>query len=124
MTWAALLGRWVEFARSALALPRDEVGDAMRESVPDVIMLQAVWFALKDMENLPQDQRALGMDRAEVLIEKHAEAVEQRWSAGRGAMPPQLRELVDDANSQLSDARRRWATDADRSDGQNPPGAG
>ena len=132
LTWAALLGRWVEFAQSALALPQDAVGDAVRESVPDVIMLQAVWFALKDLDSVAPDQRALGLDRAGLLIEKHAAALERRWAgdladagpvAKRGAMPPQLRELVDDAGAQLSAARRRWATDPGRSDGQNAPGA-
>lgn len=109
LTWAALLGRWVEFARSALALPEDTVGTAMRESVPDIIMLQAVWFALKDMDGLTTTEHALGLDRAEVLIDKHADALNRRWAGdGSTPMPPQLQELIDDARSQLAEAERLW----------------
>ena len=44
LTWAVLLARWTDFARSALALP--EVGEPglVRQSVTDIITLQAVWF--------------------------------------------------------------------------------
>ena len=42
MTWAALLGKWTEFAQSALALPDDDEGGRLREAVPAIIGLQAV----------------------------------------------------------------------------------
>ena len=107
LTWAALLGRWVEFARSALALPKDTIGTAMRESVPDIIMLQAVWFALKDMDGLTATERALGLDRAEVLIDKHADALNRRWAGdGSTPMPRQLQELIDDARNRLEETER------------------
>lgn len=102
LTWAVLLARWVEFARSAVALPDDHEGRRMRDSVPDVIMLQAVWFSLAHLGELDADERALGLDRAEVLIEKHAGALQDRW---RGAdMPEGLQELIDDAWEALHNA--------------------
>jgi len=99
VTWAALLGRWVEFARSAVGLPADEQGGRLRRSVPDMIMLQAVWFALRQMEDLPDDERRLGLDRAEILIDRHSAALRERWN---GVLPRQLRELIDDARAALA----------------------
>ena len=98
LTWAVLLGRWVSFARSAVALPRAGDAGLLRESVPDLIMLQAVWFALQHLDGLPADERALGLDRARVLIEKHEAALRDRFGA---ALPPQARELIGDAHSEL-----------------------
>ncbi|MEZ6190130.1 MAG: hypothetical protein R3C45_02445 [Phycisphaerales bacterium] len=104
LTWGVLLGRWVEFARGALALPEDGAGRAMRESVADIIALQAVWFALQHIDELDRDERALGIARAEVLIERHARAVTVRW---RGEpMPKELRSLIDDAREALAKSRQ------------------
>ena len=102
LTWAALLGRWVEFAKSALALPTDDPGRRMRESVPDIIMLQAVWFALKHMNDLASSERSLGLDRAEVLIEKHSASLEAIWQGE--VMPNVLHDLMRDAVEQLRQA--------------------
>ncbi len=102
LTWAVLLGRWVEFARSALALPDDDAGRRLRDSVPDIIALQAVWFALDHLDELDADERALGIDRAEILIEKHRQALISRFGDD---LPPQLAELIADAQSQLARVR-------------------
>lgn len=99
LTWAALLAQWVDFAKQAVGLPTDAVGQRMRASVPDVIMLQAVWFALAHMDELSQDERALGLDRAQVLIDRHVGALQQRWHGE--AMPDELKKLIDDAREQL-----------------------
>jgi hypothetical protein len=98
----------VDFARGALALPSDDAGRKMRDSVPDIIMLQAVWFALGHLEELAPDEQALGLDRAEVLIDKHAGALARRW--GRGELPVPIGALVDDARRALSHAQRRKNT--------------
>ena len=98
LTWAALLGRWVEFARSAIALPDDETGVKLRQAVPDLIMLQAVAFALENLGELESSERALGIDRAEVLIEKHVASLEELWPSEK---PAALCELVDDAREAL-----------------------
>ena len=98
-----LLGQWIDFARSALALPDDEAGRQMRESVSDLIMLQAVWFALQHLEELLPDERALGLDRGELLIDKHARVLNQRWPGQ--TMPPLMRQLIDDARKAAADQR-------------------
>lgn len=102
LTWAVMLGRWVAFAQSAVALPDEGDTAKLRASVGDLIMLQAVWFALQHMEELEADERALGMDRAHVLVEKHASALRQRWG---DAMPAMMGELIDDAHAALTTHR-------------------
>lgn len=102
VTWAALLARWVQFARSAVALPDHAEGRRLRDAVPDLIMLQAVYFALTDLDGLTPDERALGLDRAQVLIDKHADVLGGRWADGD--LPPQVVELIDDARRQLLQA--------------------
>ena len=105
LTWSVLLARWVDFARSARALPDDAAGRRVQNSVGDIIMLQAVWFALQHLDELDAAERALGLDRAELLIEKHAGQVEARFADA--PMPATLRELIDEARAQLRDAMRR-----------------
>lgn len=96
LTWAVLLGRWIEFARSAMALPIEGDGLKLRDSVADIIMLQAVWFALTQMDDLDSQERLLGLDRAEVLIDRHAGALAARWG---DAIPPRLVELIADVRA-------------------------
>lgn len=103
MTWTALLGYWVQIARGALFLPDDMPGQRLRESVPDIIMLQAVWFALGRLDDLDGGERDLGMDRAAVLIDRHRDALNQRFSDT--PMPEILRQLVQDVVSQLEACR-------------------
>lgn len=95
LTWAALLGRWVEFARSAVALPDDAPGRAVRAAVPDIIGLQAVTMALGEAELLEPDERALGLDRARVLIERHTRNIRTQFADQD--VPAMLTELIDDA---------------------------
>lgn len=94
LTWAVMLGRWVAFARSAVALPTHGDAGRLRASVPDLIMLQAVWFALRHLDELPPDEQAVGRDRARVLIDRHGDALRQRWGDD---LPESMRELIDDA---------------------------
>lgn len=115
LTWTVLLAHWVDVARSSLALPTDAEGRRMRDSVPDLIMLQAVWFALQQVEHLDPDERSLGLDRAEVLIDRHAGALERRW--GGEPLPEGCRELIADARQALERVAER-----DRSEPEPPPG--
>lgn len=96
LTWAVLLGRWVQFARSALALPDDAMGRALRASVPDIIGLQAVTMALGEAELLEPDERALGLDRARVLIQRYTRNLHTLFEDE--GLPAKLTELIDDAN--------------------------
>lgn len=100
MTWAALLGNWIEFAKSSVALPDDAAGNAMRDSVSDIITLQAVWFALQHLDELDSDEQALGIDRAEVLIERHSSAIHDRWQ--NETMPAELARLIEDVHAALA----------------------
>ncbi len=103
LTWAVLLGRWVDFAKGALALPDDPAGRAMRGSVADIIALQAVWFALQHLDELDVDERALGVAKAEVLIERHARAVAERWDGVQ--VPGELTLLIEEARQALAKSR-------------------
>lgn len=105
LTWAVLLGRWIEFAQAAVALPNDDAGQRWRASVPDLIGLQAVWFALQHLDELDRPQQAVGLDRAAVLIEQHRANLEQRFGAD---LPPAVAELLQDALSQHEQAEARW----------------
>ncbi len=109
LTWAALLGRWVEFAQAAVALPDDAQGRNWRQAVPAIIGLQAVTMALGDADQLAPDQRALGLDRAEILIDRHVRQLHGIF--GRSQLHPMLEELILDAHSAL-----RRAGGADETD--------
>jgi hypothetical protein len=100
LTWAVMLGRWVTFARSAVAWPTEGDPGRLRQSVPDLIMLQAVWFALRHLDELPPDEQAVGRDRARVLIERHTQALQDRWG---DTMPSSMRELIEEAAAAVGD---------------------
>lgn len=102
MTWTALLGRWIEFARSAVALPDDAEGRAWKQSVPAIIALQAVAMALGEADRLDPDQRALGIDRSRLLIERHTGELQAAF--GETPLHPMLQELIDDANAAVERA--------------------
>jgi len=95
-----MLGRWVEFAQSSVALPDNPEGRRLKASVPDLIQLQAVWFALQHLSDLPPAERALGRDRAGVLIERHAAVLGDRF-ADEG-VPAGMAELIDEARAALA----------------------
>lgn len=105
LTWAVLLGRWTEFARGAVALPAEGEAGLVRDSVTDIITLQAVWFALQHMDELDPSERALGLSRAGVLIERHAGAVRARFEGQ--PMPDALQELIEDTDEQFRYQRDR-----------------
>ncbi|MFK7790097.1 MAG: hypothetical protein AB8C95_11480 [Phycisphaeraceae bacterium] len=97
LTWAVLLARWSDFARSAVALPEEGQPGLVRQSVTDIITLQAVWFALRQMDELSDAERAIGLDRAGVLIERHRGAIEARF--GKNSMPEDLESLLGDVST-------------------------
>lgn len=107
LTWAALLGRWVEFARSAVALPDDAQGRAYKAVVPDIIGLQAVTMALSELDQLPPDERALGLDRAQILIDRHTQNLRDQFPQD---LHPSLREMLDEADRALAQAA--WSAEA------------
>ncbi|MHC4994657.1 MAG: hypothetical protein ACYTGQ_06330 [Planctomycetota bacterium] len=108
LTWAALLGRWIEFAKSSVALPDDGAGRAFKAVVPDIIGLQAVCMALGEADQLEPDQRALGLDRARILVEKHAAHIAERFEGQD--VPSGLGALVADAHAAILEAEAIDAT--------------
>lgn len=114
LTWAGLLSKWTEFARSALALPRTAEGDRWRRAVPSIVGLQAVTFALGEVGTLPPDELALALDRAEMLVDRDREALERIWPGE--PLHPDLRTLIDDARRALAAALgERTAAEPERS---------
>lgn len=97
LTWAVLLARWTEFARCAVGLPEAGEAGLMRQSVTDIITLQAVWFSLGQMDELDPAERAIGVDRAGVLISRHTAAIHCRF--GDLSLPSDLQSLLDDVLS-------------------------
>lgn len=104
LTWAALLGRWIELAQSAVALPDNAQGRAWKQAVPQIIGLQAVTLALGEADQLTADERALGLDRARILIERHTQLLHALFDPQ--PMHPMLAELIDDANAAVQLAQR------------------
>jgi hypothetical protein len=106
LTWAVLLGKWVDLARSALALGNDPASQALKKLVPDIIMLQALCHALQEMNDLPLDEQQLGCLRAHWLIDKHQAQIHQTWPAEE-PLPQALEELIADAAKALQLAQDR-----------------
>ncbi|MBL0920558.1 MAG: hypothetical protein IBJ10_00335 [Phycisphaerales bacterium] len=103
LTWAALLARWVDFARASVGLPATEEGDRWRQSVAPIVSLQAVTFALSEIGELTRVEAALGLARADVLIEGARSDLARIW-AGEPTHP-ELAALVADADAALRGAR-------------------
>ncbi|MBI1190387.1 MAG: hypothetical protein GC200_06875 [Tepidisphaera sp.] len=103
ITWAGLLAKWTEFAQSAAALPKTEAGERLRACVPSIIGLQAITHALAELDALPEDEYALGQDRAEVVIKRHAGEIHGAW--GAEPLPEALGELIGDARLALRATR-------------------
>lgn len=94
LTWAALLGKWTDLARAAVALPP---GDRWRSAVAPAIELQAVTCALSELDQLSPDERPLALDRASVLIERSEKTLRTLW--GSDPLPPGLVALIEDAHT-------------------------
>lgn len=107
LTWSALLAQCVRFAQAAVALPSGEdavgqEGDAWRSSIPRVIELQAVWFALERSGDLPPDERAIGRDRAAVALQRNASALRDAWRETPQGMPSGVADLIADVERHLA----------------------
>ncbi|MGB0768007.1 MAG: hypothetical protein ACPGYV_09885 [Phycisphaeraceae bacterium] len=101
LTWTVLLARWTDFAGSAVALPTEGEPGRVRRSVADIVALQAVWFALGQMDALDARERAIGLDRAGVLIDRHGSAIRARFEGE--PLPEGLVELLDDVAAAYSE---------------------
>lgn len=106
-TWAGLLARWMEFARASVAFPKTAEGDRWRAAVGPIVGLQAVACALGELEGLASDERALGIDRAAVLIRQYGGVLEGLW--GAEGLPAEVAGLIADARAALAAAGGRAA---------------
>lgn len=104
LDWAALLARWMEFARASVALPDDAQGRRWRASISSIITLQAVTLALGELERLENEERAVAIDRASLLIERESQALDAAWD---GTPSDEVEQLIEDADSALNHARSR-----------------
>lgn len=116
VTWPALLAHWTAFAQSSLALPKTAEGDRWRQAVPALIGLQAITYALADLDRLaPGEDRAAAQDRAAVGIQTHAHTLHQLW---RGELlHPEIAQMIDDARAALAatkDGGLEWCVAAER----------
>ncbi len=110
LTWAVLLSRWMDFARSALALPREGESGRIRRAVPALIGLQAVTCALSEVPLLPVHEQSVARDRAEVLIRRYEADLRAIWEAE--PLPGSVAEFIDDARLSLGvleASLHRWA---------------
>lgn len=102
LTWASLLAHWTSLARSAVALPPTAEGSRWKQSIAPLIGLQAVTHALGDIGRLDADERALAIDRAEALIQRHARELHAAW--GAEPLDRRLVEIIEDARAALAGA--------------------
>lgn len=132
LTWPALLAHWTAFAQASLALPKSAEGERWRGSVASIINLQAVTFALGDLDRLGHDkgetehsggegERAFALDKAEILIRTHAAELHQIW---RGEpLHDELETMIADARAALNAARDggvEWRVTAERLSADHP----
>lgn len=102
MTWTALLGKWLEFAKASVALPDDADGRRWKQSVTPIVTLQAVTFALDEIDDLAAMDRPHALDRAEMLIDEHAGGLDRTWSDVE--RPGMIDEVIRDARGALASA--------------------
>jgi len=104
LDWAALLAHWTTLAQASLALPPEGDGERWRNSITAIIGLQALACALGELDRLADAaERPLAVDRAEVLLRRHAADLNRAWQGE--PMPDGLRELLHDAQVALEGAR-------------------
>ncbi|MCW5763410.1 MAG: hypothetical protein KIT88_09245 [Phycisphaeraceae bacterium] len=101
-TWSALLGKWTEFAQSAVALPTLGEGGRWRRAVPGIITLQANLHALSELSQIEPAEIPAALVRAGKSIEDASIEISEIW-AGE-PMPPQALEVVDEAKLALRQA--------------------
>ena len=98
LTWAALLGRWLDLAAASTALTEEQDGPRWRLSLSSLVTLQAIVFALEEFDQLPRGEQPVALDRSEVLVNDARMQLEETWGP---AMPAALQEALDDAEAAI-----------------------
>ncbi|MBL4698121.1 MAG: hypothetical protein JKX70_04740 [Phycisphaerales bacterium] len=94
-SWSTLLAGWIQFAQSAVALPKTEEGQRWRDSVAPTIGLHALAMALGEIDKVDPDERPLAIDKAEMGIKEHVTQLNEIWRSE--PMPESIIDLVEDA---------------------------
>jgi hypothetical protein len=98
--WMVLLAQATQLAAAAQAWPDGAEGDRLRESVPDLVQLQAVRIAMEQLDRIPADRRAYARDHAEWLVRRASERLGERW---RGEpMPEPMLEAMTAARGSIA----------------------
>lgn len=106
MTWAALLARWTDLVHAGEGWHRLHPGDVeavrWRSSIPEIISLQSITFALGELGRIPVEDRSLARDRADLGVGRAAGRLDEIW---RGIeMPEGLLEIAEDARRAVDGA--------------------
>ena len=121
ISWPLLLAKWTQIAQAAVALPDAGEGGAWKASVPHIISLHAVTLALGEVDLLPDEDRPLALDRAEISCREAAAGVHEAWNGLE--LPEGLTELLEDARiafEAAANAGVEWIITADRLVGDHP----
>ncbi|MAB71850.1 MAG: hypothetical protein CMJ54_05035 [Planctomycetaceae bacterium] len=104
VTWTTLLGHWTDLVKAGEGLKRSDVADdqAWRESIPEVIRLQAITFALAELDRIEVPDRGLARDRAAIGVEEASARLDDLWSGV--SMPAALLDIASDASLALEAA--------------------
>ncbi len=95
LTWATLLAKWTDFAKAAVALPKDGDGGRWRDAVAPIITLQAVTHALGELDEIDDADRPAALDRAELSCKDAAGRLHELW---RGeSLPNEVAALIEDS---------------------------
>lgn len=94
-----MLSRWISLVKAGeglvLAAPGDADARRWRESIAEIVSLQAVTFALGDLSSIPEVDRPLARDRADLAVTEAAGALDRIWKGEE--MPEALLEVAADA---------------------------
>lgn len=106
VTWTTLLGHWTDLVKAGEGLRRaaDSNQDAARwrDSIPEVIRLQSITFALGDLDLLDASDRGLARDRARIGIDAASRILESVWVGT--PIPDALTEIAQDASHSIETA--------------------
>ena len=106
MTWAALLARWTDLVHAGEGWrrlhPEDSDAERWRSSIPEIISLQSITFALAELTRIPVEDRSIARDRADLGVGNAAQRLDEIW---RGIeMPEGLLEIAEDARRSVDQA--------------------
>lgn len=98
-----LLAKWTKLAQEAVALPDDGDAGRVKRALPAIIGVNAVACAMREIDLLPEGERALGVDKGEVLLRTYAAQIHEQW---RGeSLHDAVQEMIVDAQRALAEAK-------------------